>query len=456
MTIKAISFDLDGVLVDTKRTHFDALNMALAELSEDYIITERQHAATFDGLKTNEKLEILTKTRGLPEKYHRQIWNKKQDHTVAIFNKTIKNNEILQSILKDLSASGLKIACCSNSIRSSTIKMLELLGVKALFDLIISNEDVKYSKPHPQMYWEVMIKFGIFPDEMIVFEDSPPGLRAAYASGSHVVRVSEPSQINLEFVANSILRYNGEMKNIWANSDINVLIPMAGRGSRFESAGYTFPKPLIDVSGKPMIQVVVENLGVEGNYIFVVQKEHREKYSLDLMLDLIAPGCSLVEVDGVTEGAAVTTLLARDLIDNNSPLIIANSDQYLDWNPVDFFYSVQERKPSGAIVTFESTHPKWSFAKISDEDLVTQVAEKSPISSHATAGVYYWAMGSDYVKYADQMIEKNIRTNGEFYVCPVYNEAIGDGMVVKSYSVDGMWGLGTPEDLEAFLLRDSR
>jgi len=236
----------------------------------------------------------------------------------------------------------------------------------------------------------------------------------------------------------------------WKDSTMNVLIPMAGAGSRFSDAGYVFPKPLIDVNNKPMIQTVVENLGIDANYIFIVQKEHREKYNLDSMLNLIAPDCTIVEVDGVTEGAACTTLLASEFIDNDKPLFIANSDQYVEWDSLDFFYKMQARQADGGIVTFKATHPKWSFAEV-DDGLVKRVAEKDPISDNATVGFYYFRKGSDYVNSAKSMIEQDIRTNGEFYVAPVFNTAIDDGLRIFAHEAAANWGLGTPEDLEAYL-----
>jgi len=232
---------------------------------------------------------------------------------------------------------------------------------------------------------------------------------------------------------------------------MNVLIPMAGNGSRFAQAGYTFPKPLIEVHGKPMIQVVVENIAVDANFIFVVQKSHREKYNLDSMLSLICPGCKIVEVDGVTEGAACTVLLAKQFIDNDEPLVIANSDQFIEWNSLEFFYKMNEQNLDAGIVSFKATHPKWSYAKVDDNGFVTEVAEKNPISDIATVGVYYWKQGKDFVKYAESMISKDIRVNNEFYVCPVFNEAILDGLKIKTFDVPKMWGIGTPEDLNYFL-----
>lgn len=243
------------------------------------------------------------------------------------------------------------------------------------------------------------------------------------------------------------------MNTKWQDEKLNVLIPMAGAGSRFEKAGYTFPKPLIDVNGNPMIQVVVENLNVDAHFIFIVQKSHREKYNLDTLLNMIAPNCDIIEVDGVTEGAACTVLLAKELINNDQPLLMANSDQYVEWNSGEFMYKMHEQDVDGGMLTFESTHPKWSFAKIDQHGYVTEVAEKNPISNIASVGVYYWKHGKDFVTYAEQMIGKNIRVNNEFYVCPVFNEAILGDKKIKTFNVSKMWGIGTPEDLNMFLNR---
>ncbi len=208
---------------------------------------------------------------------------------------------------------------------------------------------------------------------------------------------------------------------------------------------------LIDVRGKPMIQWVVDNLNVEAKYIFIVQKSHFEKYNLKDTLNNFCPNNEIVQVDGITEGAACTTLLAKQYIDKDEPLIIANSDQFVEWNSEEFIYSCSTADLDANILTFKSTHPKWSYTKLNEFGYVTEVAEKKPISDIATVGIYYWRKGSDYVKYAEQMISKNIRVNNEFYVCPVFNEAIEDGKKIRTFNIEKMWGLGTPEDLENFL-----
>ena len=299
-----------------------------------------------------------------------------------------------------------------------------------------------------------MSKFNLIPEETLIVEDSPYGLLAAGRSGANVLRVLNPKEVTYFNIINKIKEIESKSKeNVpkWTDNRLNVLIPMAGDGSRFRLAGYTFPKPLIDVNGEPMIKVVTDNLNINANFIYIVQKSHAEKYNLHTLLNLISPNCKIVEVNGVTEGAACTTLLAKEFINNDNPLLIANSDQYLDWNSNEFLYKMNETNIDAGIITFSSTHPKWSFAKLNNDGFVIEVAEKNPISNLATAGIYYWKIGSNYVKYAEQMINKNIKTNNEFYVCPVFNEAIKDGLKIRTFNIDEMWGIGTPEDLNNFL-----
>jgi len=449
---KLIIFDLDGVLIEAKEIHYHTLNQAILHVTDNinYVIGWDEHLSTYDGLKTNEKLDMLTERKHLPPSTHAEIWRMKQELTLQELSK-IQQNTRLQELMGILRSRGYNIACCSNSIRRSVLTMLAKLGLIEYMDLIISNEDVKNSKPHPEMYWQAMSMMGVLPEETLIVEDSPPGLLAASRSRATVLRVNNPSDLTIEKVLDKLREPKTIAIPKWQGGKMNVLIPMAGAGSRFQQAGYTFPKPLIDVRGKPMIQVVAENLNVEATFTYVVQKEHREKYNLDTLLNLITPKCNIVEVEGVTEGAACTTLLAKEFINNDQPLLMANSDQFVEWDSNEFMYKMVEQDLDGGIVSFKATHPKWSFAKVDSHGYVTEVAEKNPISDIATVGIYYWKKGSDYVKYAEQMIQKNIRVNNEFYVCPVFNEAIEDGKRIKTFDVPNMWGLGTPEDLKYYL-----
>jgi HAD superfamily hydrolase (TIGR01509 family) len=447
-----IIFDLDGVLIDSKELHYEALNEALGNFGKQYLISAQEHATIYDGLSTNKKLELLHKTKGLPRSSFEPIWKMKQEVTSRLLGEIPEDKELI-SFINYMRDTGAKVALASNSIRGTVDLMLNRLGILEFFDLTLSNEDVTFPKPHPEIYWKCMSYFGAFPHQTSIFEDSHVGKQAAMNSGANLISVEKRSDLDWQKIKLAIgkTRERKVMSGPWQSEKLNVLIPMAGAGSRFEAAGYTFPKPLIEVNGKPMIQVVVENLNVHANYIFIVQKLHYEKYNLGYLLNLIAPGCKVVQIEGVTEGAACTTLLAREFIDTDAPLLIANSDQFVEWNSSETLYSFESEGLAGGIVTFEATHPKWSYAKLGEEGYVTEVAEKRPISNLATVGIYYWRRGSDYVKYADQMIAQNIRTNGEFYVCPVFNEAIKDHKKFRTRNIKRMWGLGTPEDLDYFL-----
>jgi HAD superfamily hydrolase (TIGR01509 family) len=452
MQNKLVIFDLDGVLIESRELHYEALNDALRKVGNEFVITREEHLSLYDGLNTTKKLEMLSEKKGLDRKFFNQIWQDKQTATFNLIRQFPKNNRLRQMFAK-LSSNNIKIAIASNSIRETVKLALLSIGVMEYVDYYVSNEDVKRTKPYPEMYWQCMTALDVLPKNTVIIEDSHIGRQGALDSGAHLVPVKDSHDLTMEKIDEAIDTLNGVLKKMipWRDKKMNVLIPMAGAGSRFAAAGYTFPKPLIEVNGKPMIQVVAENLNVDAHFIYIVQKEHYDKYNLKQLLNLISPGCDIVQVNSLTEGAACTTLLAKELINNDEPLLMANSDQYVEWNSNECLYAFTADGVDGGIVTFRATHPKWSFAKLGDDGFVTEVAEKNPISDIATVGIYYWKKGSDYVKYAEQMIEKNIRTNGEFYVCPVFNEAIGDGKKIRVKDVPKMWGIGTPEDLNYFL-----
>jgi len=452
--IKLVIFDLDGVLVDARELHYNALNKALDSINEKYVISRDEHLSTYDGLSTTKKLNMLTKNKSLPKELHDNVWKLKQKMTMEIID-GFNVDDRIRGIIRSFKSDGYMVACATNSIRETAKLQLIRKGFFEYIDFMYSNQDVKNPKPNSEMYLKCMIKAEVNPNQTVIVEDSHIGRKGALSSGAYLCAVEDSNDVSYDKIKKVIDDANKkeETKPKWQGGNMNVLIPMAGAGSRFEQAGYTFPKPLIEVNGKPMIQVVVENLNIDAKHIFIVQKSHYEKYNLKYLLNLITNNnCEIVQVDGITEGAACTTLLAKKFIDNDEPMVMANSDQFLEWDSNEFMYSMVADDVDGGIVSFEATHPKWSFAKLDDDGFVSEVAEKKPISNIATVGVYYWAKGSDYVKYAEQMIDKDIRTNNEFYVCPVYNEAIGDNKKVKVFPIDKMWGLGTPEDLERYVV----
>lgn len=228
-----------------------------------------------------------------------------------------------------------------------------------------------------------------------------------------------------------------------------LLIPMAGAGSRFQKAGYKDPKFMINVAGKPMIQHVIDNMPKADKTVFLVQQEHLDNFQVQETLEKCVNNPIIVPVNGLTEGAACTCLLAKDFIDVDDELIIANCDQLMDWALDDFMSFVRSKNAEGGILTFTSTSEKNSYVRLNSDGYVCEVAEKLAISDIATCGVYYWSRGSQFVVSAEQMILKNIKTNNEFYVCPVYNEMLDKKIVI--FPVNTHFPIGTPEDLKYYL-----
>jgi dTDP-glucose pyrophosphorylase len=236
---------------------------------------------------------------------------------------------------------------------------------------------------------------------------------------------------------------------------VNVLIPMGGRGQRFRNAGYTLTKPLIDVNGQPMIKRVIDNLNMSGTYIFLVSEEDEKDYNLtQQLISFCQPNqCRVIlENPNNRQGAGAACLLAEHLIDNDQQLLVANSDQLVEWNSIHFLQAMSDKQADGGILTFTATESKWSFAKlIPNTELVSEVAEKKVISNKATAGIYWFKEGKDFVAGIKQMISKQIKTNNEYYVCPVFNELIAMGKQIYDYPISQMIGIGTPEDLKLYL-----
>ena len=237
---------------------------------------------------------------------------------------------------------------------------------------------------------------------------------------------------------------------------INIVIPMAGQGSRFVNAGYTKPKPFIDVNGLPMIEHVIKNLSIpNARYILIARNNHISAEPLIVNNLQKNYNVTFISIDKLTEGTACTVLFARSLINNNIPMLIANSDQIINCDINDFINDANNRKLDGSILCFEEPNkdPKWSYAKLDNNNFVEQVKEKEPISINATVGIYYFKQGVYFTDNAIDMIINNDRVNNEFYTCPVYNYLINSGYKIGVFNIDKikMHGIGTPEDLNAYL-----
>ena len=225
-----------------------------------------------------------------------------------------------------------------------------------------------------------------------------------------------------------------------------LIIPAAGAGSRFSKNGWKNPKPFIDLNNKPLLQHVIDNLGDSSENITVILQE---KYKDYISLLENPDDLDIKYVNGLTDGTLCTVLDSLEL-EQDQPIVIANSDQLLNIDMKNFINNINNNDLDGSIVVFKdkTLNPKWSFAKINKYGHVTKVAEKDPISNLATVGVYYFKSFFDFKKYANKLISNNERVNNEFYVCPVYNYLIDAGGKVGVYEIDvsDMMALGTPED----------
>lgn len=455
--IKLIIFDLDGVLVDSCDMHYLALNTAIEQIAgKKYVISKQEHLTTFNGLNTKTKLQMLTENKNLNPQLHDDINKLKQSITLHMFNHFEPNQQKI-NLLKHLIELGYTLHCASNCKKQSLYLILTKLGLFNYFSNILSNEDITYPKPAGEIYLRSMAYANASPNETLIIEDSFIGLTAAKKSGAHIYMVKNSIDVTIENIMNAIKYYEypvgGIVSKTMFQKNINIVIPMAGNGSRFSTAGYKDPKPLIDIFGKPMISWVIQNIGIDANYIFITKKDHYQQYNLESLLKCMVPNCKIIQLDHTTQGAACTVLMAEEYINNDSPLLMANSDQWLDWNSEEFIFNflVKEKDSDVKVSTFISDgSKKWSYVNVDDDNFVNNVKEKDPISEYGTTGIYMWKRGKDFVRCAKKMIDSNKRTNNEFYVAPVINELIEEGGKVTKEECQLFWSLGVPEDLEYF------
>lgn len=448
--IKVIVSDFDGVICALREAHYLSLNRALSTVNAKFVISEEEQIARFEGLSTRHKLEILTKEKNFPPSEVERVFTLKQELTAQAIQDTIHYNPLLVETFSKFRQEGYLLFIASNAIRATIEAGLKKLGIYEFFDRILSNEDVKNTKPHPEIYLKAMIEAGADPSETLIIEDSKTGRASAIRSCAHVCDVDSPIDTTYTNIKNAISLAESINKPVkWAaKQTTNVLILASGAGSRMR-AKYQLPKPLIEVNGKSMIQLVVENLNIDAQYTFVIQEEHCVNYNLPSYLNLIAPGCNIVKTNGLTAGAACSALLAKEFINNDKHLLISNSDQWVKWSSCDFMYSMISSGSDGQILTFyKENDPKWSYVSLDEKGYVKELAEKKPISNHATTGIYGFNKGKDFIWAAEEMIKKEIKTNEEYYLAPCYNELIQRGDKIKIFDCQEMMGLGTIEDLE--------
>ena len=235
---------------------------------------------------------------------------------------------------------------------------------------------------------------------------------------------------------------------------MNVIIPMAGESKIFKEASLAYSKNFVEINHKPLFQRVFEGVSEleADSFIFIVNNEDAQKFHIGKSLKLLVPNCRVVVSEGTTAGAACSVLLAAEFIDNDSELVISNGDQILEMDLQGVIENFRAKNFDGGIVTFESVHPRWSFVRLDEHGLVVETSEKDPISKNATAGFYYFKHGADFVAAAKAMIMKDASVNGQYYVCPAYNELILRQKIIGCYKIPvrNYYPLTTPKEIAEY------
>jgi beta-phosphoglucomutase-like phosphatase (HAD superfamily)/dTDP-glucose pyrophosphorylase len=444
-----ILFDLDGVLVDYKELHRDAFIQAWNTLCPDHSIDAIFHAEHLEARSTRQKLALLQEKLS-PDAPIAAVSALKQEITQRLLA-TAPVFAATRASLQWAHDAGIPISCCSNSIRATVEASLQKLAPLEWFSCILSNEDVTSPKPDPEIYDTALQHLGISAEDALVLEDSVVGKAAARAAGLNVIDVVDPLDITPSY-----LRLLTEHRCLKPAPLYNLVIPMAGLGSRFQVAGYTTPKPFLPVAGMPMFEQVLRNVIPPALFDLVSIHLILREETVGLFQEAPAQfrNLHLHTVPALTEGAACTVLSVESIINTDAPLVIANSDQFLEWDAANFFRCLTHPDWQGVISTFyqpDARDLRWSYAATNSDGEVTRVEEKQYIGPLATTGIYGWARGSDFVRDARAMIAQNIRVKGEFYVCPVYNTGVERGLRIRTLNCHRMWGLGVPEDYEFFL-----
>ena len=448
MVITTFLFDLDGVLVDLCDLHRKIFIKAYNEYNSNNINSEF-HDKYLEGLSTKEKLKKIEKYFSI-EIDKELIYKKKQEMTIIELQE-YEFTDRIKHIFEWVKAQNIRIAVYTNSIRKTLDLVLDRLDITDFVEYSLSNEDVIESKPSSFGYIKLMEMMNIKTCETMIFEDSICGKTSAYGSGAYVIPIINSLDITILF-----LDYcRTYLKRPEYLSKLRIVIPMAGLGSRFQKDGYIIQKPFLPMIGeKQLWEEVVENLLPKEKNIREKTDVHLIVRKEQLHLFRTKPNLYIHTVDLLTEGPACTVLTLKNIINDDIPLIIGNSDQYLEWSSDDFLSTSLHPDYDGCISTFYHPCPddlKWSYASLYSDGSVKEVAEKKYIGPHATTGIYGWKKGSDFVKYAEKMILYNDRVNNEFYVCPVYNYAIKESKKIRILNCSKFWGVGIPKDYIEFI-----
>lgn len=433
-------FDLDGVIVDTVNIQYDSTRKAIKEHCNYDIQDDNEVNNVFlKTITTKDKLKYLNQKNIIEKKDINIIYDLKKNIANKIFI-NLKRDTTKIELFSFLKERKNKIAVVTNSNKNSAEIVLKALGLYDFIDLLISNEDVSNCKPHSEPYIKAIAHFGGSLSKFIIFEDSESGLISARGTGCFVYHIKNVNNLNLNLITKLNLL------------NINILIPMAGLGSRFTKRGFKSQKPLIELNNKTLIEHSISSLNIEGNYIFIIRKKNN-KSNIELIniLKEIKKNCKIIEIDYVTEGSASTCYLAKEMINDNNELIIANCDQILEWDSEKFLDT--SRSYEACVLTYISNDIKNSFIKL-ENNLGIEIKEKEAISDTALVGVHYFKRGKDFVLSYEEVFKKKFKFKNEYYVSTVCDNLIKQGIKFGHHLLTGdeiYYSTGKPEDYFEYL-----
>ena len=320
-------------------------------------ITRYEHLSDYNGLPTRKKLQMLSVEKGLPAALHNTLNRLKQVYTRDEILTRCRPVFEKEYMLSRLRKEGYRMAVCSNSIRESLQMMIHQSGLDEYFEFLVSNEDVTRPKPDPEIYTTAMAQaWRVAPAETIIVEDSPHGHRSRTPVGCahlpgvrvHRRRLFQGSRRDRSRRTSPADGNGEDRRRNGGGGVIQIVVPMGGEGRQFAERGYTFPKPLVEVAGQPLIEIVVRNLtpSCDHQFVFVCRQEHIQSYALGDVLQLVAPGCRIVTMAKPTAGALCSVLLGMEHLEHEDELLVANADQWID-GPIDSFLDCCACEPVG-------------------------------------------------------------------------------------------------------------
>jgi HAD superfamily hydrolase (TIGR01509 family) len=448
--IQLVIFDLDGVLVDSRDLHYEALNAALEEVAgARFVITRAEHESTYDGLSTNQKLRLLTMSKELPLEHHKKVWTRKQELTEDFVRKQIKPTAHITELIIRLKRAGYPVAVASNCIRSSVRNILEATGLLTYVDAVFSNEDVAHAKPEPDIYIKACRTFGLETSQALVIEDSPRGCEAAVRAGCPLVRVDGTASVRADVILRRIREVDAEPE------PITVVVPLAGPCPEVwmdgpESPPSEMPSFLADVRGRSAIEWALGSIAsnrVPMRFLFLVKDSHAVTFKLESLLARAtgyAP-TTVIRLKSDTLGALKTVLEARALLPAASPVLVFDGAHVLDWGAAGCIDDVLCARADGAVTVAASSDPRWSYVRVQGgghaSPAVLEVHEKVAVSNAACTGLYFWRRGADFLAAADATVAGGSRTRGSYFVAPAYNAAIRAGKRIEAVRVEQSWSL---------------